>query len=208
LGDKINSSNFTNHGYVVDKVLDHNSIIFFVIENLKNYNFVVRIFYLVCSLGVIGTGWLCYKHYHALTTENYFLGFIVGLLIIIPLIPIHEGLHGLAYKICGAKTVSFGVNWKQLYFTASADMFVAGYYQFIFIGLLPFLVINIIGIYMITVVSPVAQLTIMVCLMLHNPMCAGDFSILGYFYSKRTLNPLTYDDMGRGISYFLVKTNN
>ncbi|MGJ8868839.1 hypothetical protein, partial [Salmonella enterica] len=58
--------------------------------------------------------------------SNIFTFFGFGCALTFLLIPIHEGLHGIAYKMCGAPTVTFAANWKKLYFMAIADKFTIG----------------------------------------------------------------------------------
>jgi hypothetical protein len=132
----------------------------------------------------------------------------LGFLSTILLIPIHEGIHAIAYMLCGAKSVQFGANWKQLYFTASAHHFVTVYKELFIVGLLPFLVINLSGFFLISYISETYSLGIISCLVLHNVMCAGDFGILSYFFQNRSLEPLTFDDVSSGKTYFMVKDHN
>lgn len=203
-----NLRHYTSRGYTIDRVLDHDEIISFVTEHLRIKNFVTISFIIITLIGVAFTLGFSIINFNDLSYSGILFGFLIGVLIIVPLIPFHEGLHGVGYKICGASKISFGVNWKRMYFTASANQFVASYHQFLFIGLLPFFVINIIGVATIVLSSPLIQFAAAVCLTFHNIMCAGDFGILSYFYSKRELKPKTFDDVPNSRSYFLIKVDN
>lgn len=128
-----------------------------------------------------------------------FLLFTVGIVI-------HEGIHGLAYKLCGAPKVNFGVNWKRLYFYAIADRFVIDRRQFIFVALAPFVVITLVTIIGILFSDVETRWVLWSVLFFHTNACAGDFAILTFYAQYQTFpNLLTYDDQSDGKSYFYLK---
>jgi hypothetical protein len=197
-----------NKGYRLEQTLDHNDIVPFVVANLKKLNLVTFIFYLANFTGI--TAFIIYisLNFDSVSIWQILLSLVLGAALIIPLVPVHELLHGIAYKLTGAKDVTYGANWQQLYFTASAHLFVAGYLKFIFVGLLPFAVINLAGAAMLMEIQPRWGIMIFFCMVLHNTMCAGDFGILGYFQENRKNTPVTFDDVKNQISYFLIRNNN
>ena len=191
--------------YKIDIILEHNDILPFVRENLKPSNLITLLFYFITIsgfiilLGVVISQSLTLGIFHAI------ISLILGIVSTIFLIPIHEGVHAIAYKICGAKSIQFGVNWKQLYFTASAHHYLAGYKELFFVGLSPFLAINIAGLFLLFAVSHQYSIGLLSCLAFHNVMCAGDFGILSYFFQNRKSSPLTFDDVSEARSFFLIK---
>jgi hypothetical protein len=195
-------------GYRVEQTLDHNDIVPFIVGNLKKLNPVTFFFYLANAAGLIFLITFVYLHFQAVSIWQILLSMVLGALLILPLVPVHELLHGIAYKISGAKAVTYGANWQQLYFTASAHLFVAGYLKFLFVGLLPFIVINLFGFYAIWMLPAQWGIMILFCLVLHNTMCAGDFGIIGYFHENRKGCPVTFDDVNKQLSYFLVREDN
>ena len=199
---------WSGKGYHIEQTLDHNDIVPFVIENLKKLNLVTFIFYLSNAAGIIAFITYTYIHFDSLSFWQILSSIALGPLLIIPMIPVHELLPDIAYKLAGARTVTYGANWQQLYFTASAHLFVAGYLKFLFIGLLPFVAINLFGAYIIIELSARWGVMVIFFLVLHNTMCAGDFGILGYFHEKRNMSPVTFDDVKNQLSYFLVKGSN
>jgi len=42
---------------------------------------------------------------------------------------------------------------------------------------------------------------------MHTAGCSGDFALLSYFYSFWEKDPLTFDDVEAGVSYFYIKYN-
>jgi hypothetical protein len=121
------------------------------------------------------------------------------------LIPIHEILHAIAYKICGAKKVSFDANLKQFYFMAMADQFVANRGEFIFVALAPFVTITLLGLLSLPFLSGAGMICMATCLLVHASCCAGDFSLLSFFEVQSGRDVITYDDRQKRESYFLFR---
>ncbi len=128
-----------------------------------------------------------------------------GILIFLALIPIHELIHGFAYKSVGAKNTSFSVNLKKFYFLAMADKFVASKGEFRYVALLPFLVITTALLALLPQVNPYWQVVLLSTLTLHSSCCAGDFALLSYFEAQKGKTIVTYDDKEEKMSYFLEK---
>ncbi len=120
---------------------------------------------------------------------------------------VHEGLHGLAYKLIGAPRVSYGVNWKWLYFYAVADRFVVSGSRFFFVALAPFVVITLFVAIMLAVNTSIeTKWFLFGILLFHTAACSGDFAILDFcvrYSSRGTI--LTFDDVSEGKSYFFLQ---
>jgi len=122
------------------------------------------------------------------------------------LIPVHEALHGLGYKLCGADHISFGANWRKFYFYAVADQFITGRSAFTFIALLPFLAISILAGAALLFVAVNLKWVLLSILFFHTTACAGDFALLGFFEEhKHDGEMLTYDDVEAKRSYFFSR---
>ncbi len=124
-----------------------------------------------------------------------------GTVVFALLIPLHEALHGLAYKLSGAPRISFGGNLSRFYFYAVADKFVIGKRAFIFVALLPFFVITTILIVLLLNVSPGWQWLLWGVLLMHTGGCAGDFGMLS-FYNRHEGEVYTFDDVSQKMAYF------
>lgn len=118
---------------------------------------------------------------------------------------IHEGLHGLAYKLQGAQSVYFGAELKKLTVYAASDEEIFDGKAFNFVAWLPFAVISpllILG----ALLAPDDLLFFGTAFAVHSFMCQGDFALILYMkqYDPRLF--LTYDSRARKESYFyLVK---
>ncbi len=133
--------------------------------------------------------------------SNFFLGFSFAFL----LLPLHEYIHGLAYRYVGAKNISYGADWKKFVFYAVADKFVANYQEFKIVALAPFMVITFLGIVLFFVLPADWKYSMVGMIFLHSAFCGGDFGLLSFFKENIDKEIVTYDDVPNKISYFLVR---
>jgi hypothetical protein len=117
------------------------------------------------------------------------------------IIPIHEMLHGLAYKILGARKIIFGADPGQLIFFVTADRYPVSGNQVHFLTLTPFICINLLTIAAILFLWPGGVLFSAFFLLSHNLMCIGDFAISG-FIARTGGKVFTFDEPERKKSYF------
>lgn len=130
----------------------------------------------------------------------------VSFLLTLLLIPIHELLHGVAFKILGAKHLTFGVNWNYLMFYVTSDGMVLSKSQFYFLALVPFCVISgLLSLFLFSS-SAVIQWTTANVLFAHATCCIGDFSLMSFFYVEtKGKNAFTYDNVEKMTSYFYIE---
>ena len=146
----------------------------------------------------------CVKLYHS---EDYpltriFLRVALGLLLSFALVPFHELIHGLAYKLAGAKNTSYDANLRKFYFLAIADKFVTGKREFKIIALAPFLIISMTLLIVTFLTGEPWKVTLFSTLLIHSIACSGDFALLSYFEFNRKMEVVTYDDKENKISFF------
>lgn len=190
-------------GYTRLESLNHQELIPFVRRYLGKRT-LPTVFYFVFNV-VVFTGllWMLFDRNAGdagLGTCILFIcyGFCISFL----LIPLHEGIHVLAYRMCGAKQTSLAANWSKFYFMALAHQFVADARAFRFIALAPFVVISNLLLVPVVFGGLLTGLMFAGALFAHGSMCAGDFGLLGYFAAQKDHEILTYDDVENGISYF------
>ncbi len=137
------------------------------------------------------------------STGNIILYSILGFAITLTLlIPVHEGIHGLAYKLLGAPKVKYGSDIRKFIFYAMADHFVAGSRDFTIVALAPFILINFLAVLGIFYVSLNYQWLLLGVLLMHTGACAGDFAMLSFLMRHKEEEVYTYDDVENNISYF------
>lgn len=126
--------------------------------------------------------------------------FAGSILIILP----HELLHGVAYRILGARKIRFGADMKQFIFYVTADQFPITGIELVFLALTPFIVVNAIAGTLLFNWFPQHMLSGSLLLLSHNIMCIGDFALVSYVSSAK--RPIyTYDEIKKKKSYFFEK---
>lgn len=197
--------NLTSLGYVLDEELEHEKIVPFVRAYLKKPN-PFSIFYWAFNLiALMAFGWMLGLEHRIGKIEALVQASLGVFLFLVILLPLHEIIHGLFYKIIGAKKVTFQVQWKQMVFNTIAGQFVAGRREFILVALAPFVIINSFLIAGMCLVPVKMMWVLFGTLILHTGGCFGDFGLVSYFYYKRKFHPCTYDDTDGRKTLFYIK---
>jgi hypothetical protein len=199
----MNHDNIENNGYILQAKLLHSDLMTFIKPYLRPNN-PVMIFYWGFNfilLAAIVAGMYLSEIKLSIMLDKFFLGFLLFFL----LIPFHEWIHGIGYKLAGATSVSYKAEWKKLVFYAMADKFVASKKPFVALAIAPFIIISsilTIGIF----IAPGAWTWLFAGgLLMHTSGCAGDFALMSYFYTFWEADPVTYDDIEGKTSYFYIK---
>jgi hypothetical protein len=191
--------------------ISHEELIVFVSDHVKPDNLPMQLFYLF-NLPVLA--YIFYKIYFILFVSPLNWWHLVAVILLslvvfaVLVIPVHELLHGLAFKLLGAKNVSIHAQWDRMLFYAIADKFVMNSKEFIFLALTPFIVINSALIFGIFFLHSELKVAAVVFLFFHLTGCIGDFALLGYLYKNRKTTILNYDDKTLKKSYFYEELNN
>ncbi len=126
------------------------------------------------------------------------LGSVTGSILVIPF---HELIHGLTYRILGARKIIFGADLKQFIFFVTANRHPVSGSEVYLLALSPFVIINLVSVAATITLSPQWALCTGVFLLCHNIMCIGDFAISN-FVSKASGRVYTYDEPENKMSYF------
>jgi hypothetical protein len=124
-----------------------------------------------------------------------------AVLCFIVLLPLHEGIHGAVYQICGAQDVRFGGSLKQFYAYAVAHKFVVGQRAFAWVAVTPFLIINALLV-AAAVMFPAHSFFLIAVLLFHTAGTSGDFAMLNFLWRHRRDEVYTYDDADEHRSFF------
>ena len=130
-------------------------------------------------------------------------GIFTGSILVIPL---HELVHGVAYRLLGAKKIRFGADFQQFIFFVTADRYPVSGRQLHFLALAPFVVINILTIALTLSLFPQKLLFSGFLLLSHNIMCIGDFAIANYV-QRADRKLYSFDEPDEKKSYFYEKVN-
>lgn len=131
-------------------------------------------------------------------------GILAGSILVIPL---HELLHGLAYRMLGARRISFGMDLQQFIFYVTADRFPISKRELAFLAMVPFVFINLVLITITAVWASQITLFTASLLLSHNLMCIGDFAMISYAFKQKG-KLYNYDDTENKKSYFFERQDN
>lgn len=198
------------NGYILLDSMDHNELVPFVKKfiNKRTWSSVTYYLSIFISLGLLV--FFCVKPVHSgsLKMNKVFLPVSLGIVFSFVLIPFHELIHALAYKLQGAKQTSYDVNLKKFYFLAMADKFVASKREFQLVALAPFIIISITLLITFFFSGELFKIAMLSTLLMHSTFCSGDFALLSYFEFNKNKEIVTYDDKENKISFFYGKEDN
>lgn len=185
--------------------LGHKDLIPFVNEYYWKRKSWVTIFHYLISLAILIV-WFWAGFQEKYSFDEWLSRFGFAVISFFVLLPIHELLHGLVYKITGAKDIRFGASLRQAYAYAIAHNFVANRLVFTWVAITPFLVINSILVLGVILLQQYAFYLIGV-LLLHTAGTSGDFAMLNYLWLNRHQDIYTFDDAVENKSYFYARIN-
>ncbi|MCC5907425.1 MAG: DUF3267 domain-containing protein [Balneolaceae bacterium] len=197
-------------GYLLKDSLEHQNITGFITPWLNKKN-PFTLFYkgsLFVGFMIIGglAGYFLTSEVMSISTILFH--FFGGVFLSFFLIPLHEWLHGIGYRIAGAKNIEYKAVWKQFVFYALADKFVTDYKSFRLVAMMPFVCITTLFIFLIFILPGQWIILLSSVLVSHAGFCVGDFVLLGYMYEHRDEGILTLDVLEHEKSYFYVKNKN
>jgi hypothetical protein len=183
--------------------ISYNDLVPFILDYLKRITGVTIFFWSVCII-FLGTAirirmnvaW--YYPYKEILFHS-----ILGM-IFLPLlcIPVHELLHILPYYISGARKIRIGMDLKQYLFYVTAHRYVATSLQFRIVAIVPFVMISTALVFFILTMPGLWKWSLSLFLFVHSTMCAGDFALLNFYFTKKGRKVFTWDDADKKIAYF------
>lgn len=118
------------------------------------------------------------------------------------LVIIHELIHMLAFRILGRTHLKIGGVLRKFMFYVEADKHVLNKREYLFIAILPFVIILTLGVLgTILTLSSNVMFFIATVTATHSLFCAGDIAIISYMYQNEK-ERYTYDDAGSKTTYF------
>lgn len=183
--------------------ISYNEIITFVLEYVRRLTGLTVFFWSTCMIffGIsiiirIDIGGMF--EYKKILTHTL-LGLIVFPILVIPF---HEGLHIIPYYISGARKIKIGMDLSQYMFYVTAHRYVAAPLQFKIVALIPFILINLTGLFLVLCLPELWKWSFSLFLLAHSTMCAGDFALLNFYYINRSKKIYTWDDADLKEAYF------
>lgn len=185
--------------------LSYTEIAPFVISHITRLSLPMAIVWIAASLSLFLTVWYWPGVKYNTGNPDVIKGLVAGF-VAIPLlmIPVHEVLHLIPFRLAGARDIRLGADLRQGIFYVTAHRFVAGTRLFVLVALAPFVTITA-GILVAIAFCPVWwKWALSISLMVHTTMCAGDAALLGYMTGFRNRRVYTWDDADRREAYFYV----
>lgn len=108
------------------------------------------------------------------------------------IIPIHEGIHALAFILRGKKDISFGAQWRKFMFYAESNLQVLNRKEIYFVALAPFILVAVLCLFGMIIFQN--YLPFFATLFLaHIFFCSGDWTIVSFFNRHLPGEIYTYD---------------
>jgi len=193
----------SHRGYEKIEDLDHNEMVPFILDNLKNQNLITAAFKhsTLILIAVVLFMWI-----GRWDTTAFFIGLGAGILFTFTVgVMIHELLHLLVYKILGARKTKLKLLLSQAAVAAVADHFVVSEKEFYWLAFTPFVVLTTAGLIALFFTYGWIFYGVSFFLIIHATACIGDFSLAGFMYEHRKGHIYTYDDVENDKSYFYKK---
>ncbi|HEX3009442.1 MAG TPA: DUF3267 domain-containing protein [Bacteroidales bacterium] len=180
------------------------NLLLFLFDNMKPNTRTMQFFYFFLLLCVLAVFMFLIQPGYSFAQLFWYglLGFIASLTV---LVPIHELLHGLAFKIFGAGRLKFGKDLKQMMFYVTVDNFVLNRKEFSVLALLPFTVVTLLLLFIEWLLPNTYIWFSLSAIFWHTTMCIGDFAMLAFFEKHKHMELYTYDDAAKKITFFYYK---
>ena len=192
------------NGYSFQSSIRFESINQFVQDQLQRGGALLRFYWLCVVASVFFMSHVLWKQ-DTVTLDLLAggVGFgLAGFLLVV--LPAHEAIHGITYKLLGAPRISFHADWKRMFFFAAADRFVLNRREFVLVAAAPFVLLSIAMTLAMFYTNGLLQLTIATNLVLHTGGCIGDFTLVAYSLSIGE-EFCTYDDLQKQETLFFQK---
>jgi len=183
--------------YTLLGAMTHATLATFVVEwFLRRGSWVTRAHHAMSLLTLVAAIFVADSFLQALAA----FGIAFALLFVV-ILPLHEALHAIAYRLVGARDIRWDWSPRMAAVWVIAHEFVATTRGFLFVALAPIVVLNAMLI-AAAVLFPAYAVLLLFVLLVHLHGCAGDWSLLNFVWLNRERGFATYDDAVAGKSYF------
>ena len=157
------------------------------------------LFYLALFASLAAVVWAAWWSWSTYFLRDVLGPIGIGVVGMLALVPLHEWIHGVAYRAVGAPVVVYGAAWKRLIFHASAPHFVASAGRLGFVAMAPFVALSAAMVTLCLVTEGPLRLGVAVALLMHTQGCSGDFCMLNFMWRVRRQGSwCTFDELTAG----------
>jgi hypothetical protein len=119
------------------------------------------------------------------------------------LIFLHELIHAVAYRLCGARNLKAGAMWRRFIFYVMADREVVNFRTFRIVAYAPLVFVKFCCLFLGILFWSSAQAYFFFSVMsIHSLFCAGDIAMLAFYRIHTGREIYSYDDLSQGKSFF------
>jgi Putative zincin peptidase len=200
--EEMHRQDLEKEGYSLQAVLYHSDLPNFIKPYFFKWNFTMifyRLFFILLLIYII------YALRQTDAFGHYLFHVLIGIVLFVFIIPVHELIHGIAYRLFGAKNVTYKAEWKKFIFYAMADGFITKKIPFVVLAIAPFVLLNSILILSLFLLPSSYYFVLLGLLLMHSAGCSGDFALVSYFQTFWEKDPITFDDVKMKVSYFYIK---
>lgn len=194
----------TDHKFELDEVVIHSQFNAFLYKHAWKFSRLYFIYMLVVFVLLLMT--ITFFLISPESVLDRLLYMALGIVLSLLLIPLHECIHLITYKILGAKKVTLSSYIKRWYILTQADQFVVGRSEMQWLATTPFIIISLLGFLLLGFVNDLWQISISSMILFHATLCMADFRILDYFVSS-TPEKVMYSDIKKDESYIYKRTH-
>jgi hypothetical protein len=195
-------------GYSKELTLRYSDIAHFVVDRLLTASLPMILLWIVLLAAAILSAVFWPGLIFKLQEPQILKGLLTGTVLIpLLLVPLHEVLHLVPFRLAGARDIRMGSDFRQGIIYITAHRFVTGKRLLAFVAMTPFTVITA-GLITSIALCPVWwQWVISISLFVHTTMCAGDAAMLTYTNSFKGKEVYTWDDADLMEAYFYIPRN-
>jgi hypothetical protein len=202
----MNPEDLADAGYELTGELTHATLIEFVVEYfLRRPSWLTWLHHSMSVVTLLVAVAIAWQHGRGFLRPlgEFGLAFLAMLVILLPL---HEALHAVAYRLIGARDIRWGYSLRMMAVWVIAHRFVADTRGFVFVALAPFVLIN--GLLLVLAIAfPERAVFFLFLLLWHLHGCAGDWGLLNFVWLTRERGFRTYDDAVSGKSFFFGRAS-
>lgn len=186
--------------------LTHASLAEFVVEYfLRRGSWLTRVHHAMSIATLTAIVVLVMEQHHSLLACLRDFG-LAMLTVVVVLLPLHELLHAIGYKLVGAHDIRWDYSRRMLAVWVIAHHYVADARAFAIVALAPFVVLNTVLI-AAAFLWPGIAIYLLFVLLWHLHGSSGDWALLNFVWLHRARGFWTYDDADAGRSWFYGRSH-
>ena len=197
-----------DEGFTIQRQFNYNTMREFVTQELEVPTTLTRSFSMMMMffLGVL-TAIAAYAGFsESISIFTFLLWLFAGAAVVLPLITIHEWIHGIFFKMYGAEKVRYKVLPKKLMAMAIVHGQAFKPKPMIRVALAPLIILGAISVALMIFLPQPWNFAAAGFFVFHTMCCGGDIAVVNYILRNKDSELLFLDDMVTEQSYILIRS--